>query len=193
MISTEVASQNIDPRLIRMFQKPEGKVGVQGTFTHFVQPLRPPTADDTDYLLELPNTGSDYIDLKNAQLYVSGSLKRATGVALVNDEPVLLANNALHSLFESVTLFVGHNQQEIQMNNYPYKAYLRHLMSMKTESPASLGHGFVVEKRNLVLGPMGSGVARRGWTELSQTVEFLGQTYIDFFQTEGYLLPATPV
>ena len=39
--STEMASQNLDPRLFRMFQKPEGKVGVQGTFTHFVQPLRP--------------------------------------------------------------------------------------------------------------------------------------------------------
>ena len=61
--STEVASQNIDPRLIRMFQKPEGQVGVQGTFTHFVQPFRPPMAEDTDYVLELPNTGSEYIDL----------------------------------------------------------------------------------------------------------------------------------
>ena len=97
-------------------------------------------------------------------------------------------------MFESVTVFVGHNQQEIQMNNYPYKAYhTKHLMSMKTESPANLGHGFVVEKSNLIIGAMASGVPQRGWTELSQTVEFLGPTYIDFFQTEGYLLPATPV
>ena len=87
MTSSEVASQNMDPRLIRMFQKPEGQVGAQGTFTHFVQQLRPPTAKDTDYVLELPNTGSNYIDLKNTQLYVSGSLKRATGADLVHDEP----------------------------------------------------------------------------------------------------------
>ena len=194
LTSTDVASQNIDPRLIRMFQKPEGQVGVQGTFTHFVQPLRPPTADDTDYVMELPNTGSDYIDLKNMQLYVRGSLKRATGVDLIVDEPVVLANNALHSLFESVTVFVGHNQQEIQMNNYPYKAYLRQLMTMKSAaSPASIGHGFVVENRNLAKGAMGSGLARKGWTALSKVFELLGPTFIDFFQTEGYLLPATPV
>ena len=191
--STEMASQNLDPRLIRMFQKPEGKVGVQGTFTHFVQPLRPPTADDSDYIMELPNTGADYIDLKNVQLYVRGSLKRATGVALEVDEPVLLANNALHSLFESVTVLIGHNQQEIQMNNYPYKAFLRKLMTMKTSSPADIGHGFTVEAHHLVRGPMASGIARRSWTDLSKVTEFLGPTFIDAFQTEGYLLPATPV
>ena len=191
--STEMASQNLDPRLIRMFQKPEGKVGVQGTFTHFVQPLRPPTADDTDYIIELPNTGADYIDLKNVQLYVRGSLKRATGVVLVHDEPVLIANNALHTLFESVTLLVGHNQQEIQMNNYPYKAFLRQLMTMKTTSASDIGHGFTIESHNLVNGALGSGIARRSWTELSKVVEFLGPTFIDAFQTEGYLLPATPV
>ena len=193
MSSTEMASQNIDPRLIWMFQKPEVKVGVQGTFTYFVQPLRPPTADDTDYILDLPNTGADYIDLKNVQLYVRGSLKRATSVALVNNEPVLLANNSLHTFFESVTLLVGHNQQEIQMNNYPYKAYLRKLMTMKTNSPSDIGHGYVVESHNLVGGVLASGIARRGWTELSKVVEFLGPTFIDAFQTDGYLLPATPV
>lgn len=194
MTSTAPASQNIDPRLIRMFQRPESLVGVQGTFTHFVQPLRPPTADDTDYSMELPNTGADYTDLKNIQLYVRGSLKRADGTVLTDGEPVLLANNVLHTLFESVTILVGHNQQEVQMNNYPYKAYLRQLKTTKTQSsPAAMAHGFTAESHNLLGGVIEGGISRSLWTKASRTVEFLGQTYIDFFQTEGYLLPATPL
>lgn len=190
---TESTSQNLDPRLIRMFQKPEGIVGVQGTFTHFVQPLRPPTAADTDYIIELPNTGADYVDLKNIELYVSGCLKRADGKDLTAGEKVLMANNVLHSLFESVNILIGHNQQEIQMNNYPYKAYLRQLMTLKNRSPSIRCHGYTSEFHQLDLGFYKSGLARAGWTADSKTAEFLGPTFIDAFQTEGYLLPATPL
>ena len=40
---------------------------------------------------------------------------------------------------------------------------------------------------------MGYGIDRYAWTTDSKTVEFLGPTFIDLFQTEGYLMPATPL
>ena len=191
-----MTTQNIDPRLIAMFSKAEGSVGVQGSFTHFVQPTRNPAPNDMEYVLELPNMAADYVDLKNIELYVRGKLTRADGTALVKDELVVLANNALHSLFESVTVLIGHNQQEIQMNNYPHKAYLRQLMSNKTVCPAARGHGFTAENsvQNFdTANQMRYGIRRYGWTSLSKNVDFLGPTFIDVFQTEGYLMPATPL
>ena len=189
-------TQSIDPRLIAMFSKADSSVGVQGSFTHFVEPMRQAGRDDTEYSFELPNTGADYVDLKNIELYVRGKLMRKDGKALVKDEKVVLANNVLHTLFDTATVLIGHNQQEVQMNNYPYKTYLRQLMVSKTTSPATRGHGFTVEDKTFiddVDDEMGFGVARVQWTAMSKRVEFIGNTFIDCLQTEGYLMPATPL
>ena len=168
---------------------------MQGSFRHFVEPTRSPGDNDTQYVIELPNTGADYVDLKNIELYVKGTLKRADGTACVDREAVALTNNSLHSLFESVTVLIGHNQQEVQMSNYPYKAFLRQLMQAQTESPACRGHGFVDERRGTSAGISDFEIAVRRffWTLNSKKAEFMAPTYIDVFQTEGYLLPATPM
>ena len=196
VVPTTLTTQSVDPRLIAMFTKAEGTVGVQGSFTHFVHPMRPPSGDDVEYTFELPNTGADYIDMKNIELYVRGKLTRADGTALVDDEKVVLVNNSLHSLFETVTVLIGHNQQEIQMNNYPFKAYLRQLMHSQSSTPSMRGHGFVIEDFTDPMpatGDMGYGIDRYDWTSSSKNVEFIGPTFIDVFETEGYLLPATPL
>lgn len=194
MVPTALATQNIDPRLIAMFSKTEGAVGVQGSFNHFVEPSRALTEHDTQYTMELPNTSADYTDLKNIELYVRGKLKRADGTALEAEEEVVLTNNCLHSLFESINLQVGHNQQEIQISNYPYKAFLRQMMNAKTiSSPDCRGHGFTDEARSEGIPSWSWGMPRMEWTAKSKTVEFMAPTFIDLFQTEGYLLPSTPL
>ena len=143
--------------------------------------------------MELPNTGADYVDLKNIDLYVRGQLKKADGTSLEKAESVVLTNNALHSLFETVTVLVGHNQQEIQMNNYLYKAYIRQLMHTKTTSPACQEHGFTDDSKVAKAEEVTMGLTRYPWTSESKVAEFLGPTYIDVFQTDGYLMPATPL
>lgn len=106
-------TQHVDPRLTSMFVKPESLVGVHSTFTHVIQPLRPATEFDQEFIFEVPYSSSSYRDMKNADLYVRGCLKRRDGTKLADDEKAIMTNNALHSLFESVTLLVGHNQTEI--------------------------------------------------------------------------------
>ena len=52
------ATQNVDPRLIAMFMKKPATVGIQNTVTHHIEPIRPPTITDTEYIFDLPNTGA---------------------------------------------------------------------------------------------------------------------------------------
>ena len=49
------------------------------------------------------------------------TLKRKDGTLLADKEAVGLSNNVLYSLFESVVLYVGFNQQEIYIPHYSYK------------------------------------------------------------------------
>ncbi len=192
-----LTSQNIDPSLIAMFTEGQGTVGVKGSFRQFITPIRAIGPNDQQYVFELPYAGGDYLDLKNTELYVRGNLTRGDGTVLQKDERVVLANNCLHSLFESVDVMIGHNQQEIQMKDYAHKAYFRQLMNFKTNCPDARGHGFTkesfAERTDEAVGEVLYGAKRESWTTESKMVEFCGQTFIDCFQSPGYLLPGTPV
>ena len=193
LVPTQVA-QHVDPRLVAMFVQPESLVGVRSTYTHFVEPIRPPAERDEEFVFDLPHTGTSYMDLKNAKLYVRGNLKRRNGQDLAEDEKVLLTNNFLHSLFSSVTVYVGQNQAEIHTDNNPYKAYIKQLMRNKVYNPNLRNEGMEFEfQSNVYPDDFSLANSRYIWTTKSKPVEFLGSTLIDFFETEGYLLPACPL
>lgn len=188
------ASQHVDPRLVAMFVQPEGLVGVHSTFTHVIEPQRAPAENDKEFIFEIPHTGTSYIDLKNTQLYVSGSLKRRNGEDLKEDEKVLLTNNALYSLFESVSIFVGHNQTEMYTGNFQYKAFMKQLMKNDVFSPNLRLQGLDTEfQSNVFQNDFEVGASRLPWTFKSKKTEFLGSTLIDFFDTDGYLMPGCPL
>lgn len=188
--------QNVDPSLIAMFTQQEGTVGVRGSTTQFVLPTRNVAPTDQQYTFEIPHLTGDYVDLKNVELYIRGNLTRANGTLLEKNEKVVLVNNTLHSLFESAVVMIGHNQCEIQTNMYPYKAFLRQLMTIKTNCPDNVDQGLTRLRtitEPLVWGEVQLGLERVPWTAESKRVEFCGRTCIDCFQTPGYLLPGTPV
>lgn len=193
LVPTQVA-QHVDPRLVAMFVQPESLVGVRSTYTHFVEPIRPPGEKDEEFVFDIPHTGTSYIDLQNAKLYVRGRLKRRDGRDLAEEEQVVLTNNFLHSLFSSVTLFIGQNQAEIHTDNHPYKAYIKQLMRNKVFNPNLRNDGMEFEFRsNAFANDYMVANSRFPWALESRPVEFLGPTLIDFFDTEGYLLPACPL
>ena len=193
LVPTQVA-QHVDPRLVAMFVQPESLVGVRSTYTHFVEPIRPPAEKDEEFVFDVPHTGTSYRDLKNAKLYVRGSLKRRNGKDLEENEKVAVTNNFLHSLFDSVTVYIGQNQAEIHSGNNPYKAYIKQLMRNKFYSPNLRNDGMQFEfQSNAFPDDFSISLERFTWTRESRPVEFLGPTLIDFFETEGYLLPACPL
>ena len=187
-------SQHIDPRLTSMFVKPPALVGTESSFTQFVEPMKTISNSDTEIILELPNTGSLYVDLKNTSLYVKGSLKKRDGTALADDDATVLTNNALYSLFEAVTVYVGHNKLELYTGDFHYKSFIKQLMRNSTLTPVINDQGMEIEFLSNSFAndaEVGSGRAER--TFKSATTEFMGPTLIDFFHTDGYLLPSTPL
>lgn len=188
-------AQDVDARLTAMFVKPEAVIGIQSTYTQQVEPIRAPNDTDQDFLFEMPNTGTAYMDLKNIELYIKGRLKKRDGTALAKDEEVVVTNNFLHSLFESITLYVGTNQQEIYIPQHPYKAYLKQLKRhTANHEPDCRAQGFNLDLyEELDPNEYTSSIRRKHFTSESKQVEFMGPTLIDFFSTRGYLLPATPL
>jgi hypothetical protein len=188
-------AQNIDPRLINMFVKGEGNVGVQNFFRHSVEPLKLPSKTDNEFVFDLPQTGASFIDLQNIELYVRGTLTRLDGTDLVKDEKVLVSNDFLSTLFDSVSVYIGHNQMEIATANFPYKAFIKQLNRFKHLTSQMRPEGYDVEiyDKHAYSSDFASGMSRYGWTSLSKSVEFEGPVLLDFFTTPGYLLPACPV
>ena len=194
VISKDV-NQGIDPRLKAPFVKGEGLVGIQSSYTHFIEPIRPPSTTDTDFVFEIPNTGSSYLDLKNTELYVKGHLERRDGTKLLEDESALLCNNALHSIWDSVTLYCGYNQEEIFIPNHAHKAYIRQLKRNTLRHEGSMrNQGLLTEWSDLLFGGNDfKMVMRKAWTLSSKSTEMMGPLLLDLFETEGYLMPACPL
>jgi hypothetical protein len=123
-MADEKIVEKLDPRFLSMLEKPRVQVGVQKTFTHIIEPVRQPSDTDAEITFDIPSAGGAYIDLKNTEVYLKGCLKKADKTNLAESDKVVLTNNALYSLFDSVTLYVGRNQTEIHSPNYAFKSYI---------------------------------------------------------------------
>ena len=194
VVSTQM-TQSVDKKLTNMYTTPEGVVGVQSTFTHVIEPLRPIAANDEQFEFDLPLTSS-YVDLKKMQLYVRGRMVRKDGSAIAPLEEVSITNNFLHSLFQSVTVFVGHGQLEMFSSDHPYKAYIRQLQKYESVFVTTMRcEGFTPEQcnRTLIAEPEWKPASARGaFIAASSTLEMCGETLLDVCQTDAYLLPACP-
>jgi len=106
----------------------------------------------------------------------------------------MVTNNALHSLFESVTILVGANQEKIFESNRPQKAFIRQMMTMETVNSVDLkSQGFDEDIKKKDKDDYESMLTKAGWYSGSTQIEFCGPTLLDLFQTQGYLPPNTPM
>ena len=186
--------QNLDPRLLTMLEKPSIQVGLLNTFTHIIEPVRHPSETDQEIVFDIPSAGGAYMDLRNTELYLKGCLKRADNTPLGREENVVLTNNALYSLFDSVTIYIGKTQTELHTANYALKCYMKQLMTNDVRAPSLRNQGMSIESTSTLFEndyEMGEG--RKSYTMNSKTVEFMGSTFIDFFETQGYLIPGCPL
>ena len=192
------ATQNVDPRLIAMFMKKPATVGIQNTVTHHIEPIRPPTITDTEYIFDLPNTGGAYLDFRNTEMYVKGYLAWKDGTRLKPDEKIVSANNFLYTLFNSVDIWVGHNQTEIHIANFPYKCFVQQLERNTIRDPgARRTQGLWSEWRDPRFDEKTYidyeiSNFRYDWVAESKTMEMLGPLLLGFTDTEGFMLPACP-
>ena len=112
-------------------------VGVTSTYKVFVPPIKNLDSSDQSYEFELPVLDSSLIDLQGILIYVRGRVRKqnAEGAweALVKDEQAVVSNNSLHTLFDSVSVTMGANQEIYHQSHHPHKAYLKQLLRLKDQ------------------------------------------------------------
>lgn len=186
-------SQNVDARLLNMFMRPQGGIGVTSTFTHIVQPNKAISPSDNEFTFDMP-LSTFYTDLQNINLYVKGYLAKRDDSKLEEASQVSIANNLLHTLFSSATVYLGHSQLELLTSEYPYKALVRQLMKYKTSASDMVGQGLSITLLDRTKdAELKAASSRVEFVKLSKKLELMGPLLVDFFQTSAYLLPSTPV
>ena len=196
------STQVIQDRVLDPYLKDNITIGLVASHKIRLPPVKEPSITDKEFVFQFPQI-PDYVDLKSIELYVKGSLQKSATEDLGNaadgtNEDAIVGNNALHTLFESAMIQIGCNQEKNFETMRPQKAYIRQLMHMKDKNAVDLeSHGFLPDSRQFVdeepLSDVASMSDKIGWYSKSRTVEFCAPTLLDFFQTEGFLLPNTPL
>ena len=192
LLGAVASEQRVSTRLALPYLRGTTAVGLNSSYLLKVLPIKPIDANDKIFTFEIPRMESSLIDLRATQLYVRGRILKvdaASGATspVTGGVKVLLINNSLHSLWESVTVHMGTNQCEYFSGQFAMKSYLKTLLLYK-EKHASSGSlvGFNFEMDN-VGEDVNNAITRKKVFLNSAFCEFLGPTLIDPFETEGLL------
>ena len=86
-------------------------------------------------------------------------------------DPVAPANNFMQTLFDSVKIYLGTNQQELEEPSYPYISYLKTLWSRHSQDRSLRSQGFAID------------YASKSTSNTSLTNQYLGIRHWNVAQT----------
>lgn len=194
--------QSLNQRWGSLFNPEKVQIGVNNTMKHQIKPIRAPSNLDKTYTFEIDSFGERFIDLKSIKLYVKGVLidKDDALVDLIKieqkePENVFPVNNFLHTLFETVKCEIGQNQKNVIVTDYNYKAYLKQLLNAEQNQVDLELQGFITDEGddpNITGVATNNGAIKRR-TLLAGGIEMQGKLMVDMFESDGYLLPNTPM
>ncbi len=130
-------------------------------------------------------------------LLVGGRLTRLRidgkyGILPEGGENVIPANNVIHTLFKDVTVHIGANQEPFHQALHPYKCYIKTLLKYKEAHAAAAalqGFGIEFESSDAYKGTIG----RKNHFKGGKYVEYMGETMIDLFNTNGFMKSGVPI
>ena len=135
-----------------------------------------------------------WTDLSQSYLYVKFTIIKADGHALDADSNVVPVNNFLHSMFNSVDLYLNNKLISSNSDTYPYRAYIENLSYNADSKPTHLKASvlWVEDTADQFDTPNHDGVnvglqTRMAAISQSKTAELFGRLHLDVFQQEKYL------
>ena len=143
----------------------------------------------------IPPQTEHWTDLSQSYLYVKFKIIKADGHALDADSNVAPVNNFLHSMFNSVDLYLNNKLISSNLDTYPYRAYIENLLSYNADSKSTFLNASVLGLKTLLLSSIHStmmgliqGFQKRiSVISQSKTAELFGRLHLDLFQQEKYL------
>ena len=181
---------------LELFDLPSTQTSVNEIYYEEIRPLSAVSGDAPFEFRVNGQNSTDYLDLKNSQLYVRLKLQKPDGTALgkVTVDKVGPANLFLQSLFSAseVTL----QSKATFTNNYnPYRAYIRTLLNNGQDALTSqtTTQGWLMDDYDSpgISDPNGNNnglFKRAAWTSDSKTLDLQGPIFHDLFSMERYLL-----
>ena len=140
------------------------------------------------YTFEFPTMSEYFLNLNSIQLFVKGQLMHDDLTVLDDGEKVYLSNAPIYSLFTSVNLTFGENQEKIVYNDYPYLSLFQLCDKTTDNSRRMLMSGYIPDD-----GSTGRASIRQSLVKGSQETMFMGKIYADILSIDSFLLKNTPL
>jgi hypothetical protein len=151
-----------------------------------------------DALIEIsvPGQGSKYIDLRWSRLYAICKIVNADGTALAAQERKTgIINIPLQSIWYQIDTYMNGKLVSLNINYYPWKAYLKLLLSSGQDvSDSQLqSQPFYLDDARMddadAYGGSNRGLAQiYAYTQQSQVFDLEGPLYEDIFQLDKYIV-----
>ena len=178
---------------LELFDLPGTQTSVNEIYNEEIRPLSAVSGDGPFEFRINGQHSTDYLDLKNSQLYVKLKVQKADGTDLAG-EAVGPSNLVLQSLF-SATEVTLQNKASFTNNYNPYRAYIHTLLNYGQDALSSQiqTQGWMMDDWDAPddTDPGGDNnglFARASWIKTSKTLDLQGPIFHDLFSMERYLL-----
>ena len=178
---------------LELFDLPGSQTSVNEIYYEEIRPMSAVSGEGPYEFRVNGQHASDYLDLRNSQLYVRLKVQKADGTDLTT-EKVGPANLMLQSLF-SATEVTLQNKASVTNTYNPYRAYIHTLLNYGQDALSSQiqTQGWFIDDSDSpgVTDPAGTNnglYERAKWIKGSQTLDIQGPIFHDLFSLDRYLL-----
>lgn len=179
------------PMELAIFASPPNQVAIDKINYTEERPISNLLSDSNPIEIVVSGAGSDYIDLRKSRLYVKLQILKANGSSLTPKEKTGIINLPLQSLFSHIDIYMNNKLVSVNSNNYPWKAYLKVVLSSDKEEQESQLQSqlFMKDDDPMDSITLNSGfINRYEYTKESRTFELEGNLLEDTLNLEGKLL-----
>ena len=146
----------------------------------------------------IPGENSSYIDLSNTLLHVCARIKKQDGTVLANDSNVAPVCNFLHTLWSQCDLYLNGVLVTQASNTYPYRAYIKTLLSFgeeakKSQLSCSFWYGDTASRFDSLTNANKGFQKRKELAAGSKELDMIGKLHLDLCFKNRYLLGGVEV
>jgi hypothetical protein len=185
---------SINNRLLAPFTPVRKSVGVHSKHIVRIPPTRPIGVNDEEINFTVPHLGSAWLDLRNTDIVIKGSIRDDKGEKIPDKEFAMMVRNTYCSLFSEAKVYLGKTDTELTDYCFPYKGLIKSLFQNTNErmSTAVLA-GVSFHSKSEDSSDYSDQLGRYSNYSESKEVELISPTNLSLFSTNCYLPPNVPM
>ncbi|CAC5359495.1 unnamed protein product [Mytilus coruscus] len=176
---------------LSIFASPPNQVAIDKVFYTEERPISNLINESTPIEIVVSGAGNDYIDLRKSRLCVKMQIVKADGSSLVRNEQTGIINLPLQSMFSHVDVYMNNKLVSVNANNYPWKTYLKVILSSGSDEQNSQLQSQLYMKDDDPMDSLslnGGFVSRYEYTKESRVFDLEGNLLEDSLLLDKYLI-----